>query len=384
MSLELLTKAIETHAAAVEEMKVKTGTELEEQKKKLKDLDCIVFDLAQKFVRMPDGMTTDNFSRSGELVERFSSSDQMANVKNGAPSTGRVAMEGLSIKALTNAGQGVAGSTGYDVQAQRAPGLYNDPRRTLSLLDILPSMPVSVGTFEYMRLMDYTNAAAFQTEEGQQKAESNFQMEPETANIATIAHFTRASVQILDDAPALGQKIGDLLQYGLLAKLESEIVAGSGGKGRIKGLVDFASDFTVIGTPVPVDAIGQAVVGMNSNGWNAGLIVMNPMDWFTISSERDNEGQYVLGSPRDPSPPSLWNVPVVTTPSLAAGTVLVVDPDQTAVLDRQSPSLMVSREEGNNFTTNMVTMLAEMRAGLAVFAAGAVLAVDITPPPVGG
>ena len=106
---------------------------------------------------------------------------------------------------------------------------------------------------------------------------------------------------------------------------------------------------------------------------------MNPVDWFIISSERDSEGQYVLGSPRDPSPPALWNVPVVTTPSLAAGTVLVVDPAQVAVLDRQLPSLMASREDGTNFTTNMVTLLAEMRAGLAVFSAGAVLAVEITP-----
>jgi hypothetical protein len=38
-----------------------------------------------------------------------------------------------------------------------------------------------------------------------------------------------------------------------------------------------------------------------------------------------------------------------------------------------------SREDGSNFTTNMVTTLAELRAGLAVFSPGAVLSVDLTP-----
>lgn len=379
MSLELLTKAVEDNGTAVKAM----GSKTEEALTGISEVKNRLFSLEQEMARGGQMLSTGNFAKSGEVASAFAESDQFANMKNGAAGTGRVAMEGVSIKALTNAGQGVTGSTGYDVQAQRDPGLYNDPRRTLTLLDILPSLPVTVGTFEYMRLLDYTNAAAFQTEEGQQKAEATFEMEPETANIATVAHFTRASVQILDDAPSLGQKIGDLLQYGLLSKLEAELVSGSGGKGKIKGLVDFASEFTVTGTPVPVDAIGQAVVGMNSNGWAAGLIVMNPVDWFAISSERAADGQYVLGSPRDPLPPSLWNVPVVTTPSLAAGTVLVVDPAQVAVLDRQAPSLMASREEGTNFTTNMVTMLAELRAGLAVFSAGAVLAVDIKPASAG-
>ncbi|GLK90035.1 phage major capsid protein [Pseudomonas turukhanskensis] len=379
MSIELLTKAVEEQTAAVVEMKTKNEAEIAEQKSEIRRLNDFVSDLAQKYVRGNHSDSFETFRTPGDLSLKFSQSDQFAAVQNGAPTTGRVALDGVSIKALTNAGAGVTGSTDYNVQAQRADGLYNDPRRSLTLLDILPRLPVSVGSFEYMRLIDYVNAAAFQTEEGQQKAEATLEMEPETATIATIAHFTRASVQVLDDAPALAQKIGDLLQYGLLAKLEAELVSGTEGKGRIKGLVDFAIPFAVTGTPAPVDAIGQAVVGMNSNGWEAGLIVMNPVDWFTISSERGTDGQYVLGSPRDPSPPALWGVPVVTTPSLAVGSVLVVDPNQVAILDREQPSLMASRESGNNFTTNMVTLLAETRAGLAVFSAGAVLVVDLTP-----
>ena len=67
----------------------------------------------------------------------------------------------------------------------------------------------------------------------------------------------------------------------------------------------------------------------------------------------------------------------MTTPSLAAGTVLVLDVQQVSILAREEVTVMASREDGTNFTTNLVTMLAEMRAGLAVFSAGAVLKVAL-------
>jgi hypothetical protein len=44
-----------------------------------------------------------------------------------------------------------------------------------------------------------------------------------------------------------------------------------------------------------------------------------------------------------------------------------------------APILQASRHDGNNFTQNMTTLLAELRAGLAVFSTGAVLSVDISP-----
>lgn len=313
-----------------------------------------------------------------KMADAFTKSGQFEALKSGSPTTGRVTVENVAIKSLTNAGQGVAGSTSYSATAQRQPGLYNDPRRDLSLLDYLPSLPASSATFEYMQIKDYTNNATEQEEEGQQKAQTSIDAELETANIATVAHWTRASKQVLDDTPALGQQIGNLLNYGLLEKLESRLIAGPGGKGKIKGLIGYAVPHVVVGTLKPVDAIGQAVTAMKTSGWQARLIIMNPDDWFSISSERDADGQYVLGSPRDPAPPVLWGVPVITSGSMPAGTVLLLDTTQVAMLDREQPTLMLSREDGNNFTSNLVTLLAELRAGLAVFSTGAVRSVDIS------
>ena len=307
------------------------------------------------------------------LANSFIANDSFAAMQKGANSTGRVEIQ-APLNAITNTGEG---GTEHNVQPDRASSIFNDPRRALSILDLMPTLPVTSKTFEYLRLNGYQNAAAFQLNEGDQKAEGDMPTELVDTPITTIAHFVRASAQIIDDAPSLEQQINSLLRYGLMAKLESAIIAGDGSKGTIDGLLNQATAYTATATDT-ADKIGQAVTELNSNGWSANAAVMNPTDWFAVSSARATDDQYILGSPRNPAPPALWNVPVATTPSLAAGNVLVMDTTQTAVLDRQQPTLMASRVDGNNMTTNMVTILAEMRAGLAVFSTGAVLSLDLT------
>lgn len=373
---DVILKALEARDEEIKGFSEKAAKEILSIKDRLMDLE-------QKGARRRGPATATGDDAVGKMAETFTKSSQFEMLKSGAPTTGRVTVDNVSIKALTNAGQGVADSTGYSASPQRQAGLFNDPRRELSLLDYLPSLPATSSSFEYVQLKDYENNASEQEEEGQQKAESNIDSELETANIATIAHWTRASKQVLDDTPVLGQQIGSLLNYGLLEKLEARLIAGPGGKGKIKGLLGYAVPHEVVGSLLPVDAIGQAVTAMKNSGWQARLIIMNPNDWFTISSERDADGQYVLGSPRDPAPPVLWGVPLITSGSMPAGTVLLLDTTQLAMLDREQPTLMLSREDGSNFTSNLVTLLAELRAGLAVFSVGAVRSVDIAQQPEG-
>jgi HK97 family phage major capsid protein len=126
--------------------------------------------------------------------------------------------------------------------------------------------------------------------------------------------------------------------------------------------------------------IGEAITELQANGWNPAVVILNPTNWGTIQCARgtSNDG-YLMGSPRDPAPPALWSVPVITSASLAVGTAIVLDVSQVALLDRQEIIVATSREDGSNFTTNMVTVLAEGRMGLAVFSPGAVLSVALTP-----
>lgn len=322
-------------------------------------------------------------SVSGEFIK----SAQMQAMRDGAPGTGRVTLKTGGIKTLTkainNAGVGQSsGNQDYNVQPNRdVSNLWNQPQRRLSLIDALRVLPVSAAAaFEYMQLTGFTNAAAVQSKEGDTKAEQTVATTIVTSQIATVAAFVRSSLQVTEDAPQLAYQLDNLLGYGCMAKLENLLINGAGNAtDRIKGLLAYATAATTSATAA-ADMIGEALDELDSNGWQASVIVLNPADWGAIQRERStSNGQYILGSARNPAPPSLWSVPVVTSPSLAVGTALVLDGSQLALLDRQEVSVMSSREDGTNFTTNMVTTLAELRAGLAVFSPGAVLSVDLTP-----
>jgi len=324
--------------------------------KELKGLKDQMIDLAQKG-GIPSGFGVKSNDES--VATQFVQSPQFKSMLTGAQSTGRV-----EVKATITSGT-------HDVQAERAPGLFNNPQRALSLLSVLPSLAVNTGVFEFMQLNGYVNAAAVQVLEGDVKAEASLPTQIVQANISTIAHWIKASNQILADAPALSMQIDNLLRYGVTAKLESELINGAGGTGKILGLVPQATAFVPTLT-AKADKIGEAKAAMEADGWVPSLIVMNPADWFVIASERATDEQYVLGSPRDPAGPSLWGIPVLTTPAIASGTTLILDQSQVAVLNREGVTVMASREDGTNFTTNQTTILAEARYGLAVFATGAV------------
>jgi len=172
------------------------------------------------------------------------------------------------------------------------------------------------------------------------------------------------------------------MSTGVRQKLERELIGGAGGPGEIEGLI--SQVLPMVSTlPHAADRVGEAVTSLKAGGWNPNVVIMNPGDWFTIASERaeTGNGQYVLGSPRDPSPPSLWGVPVVVTVAMPAGKALVLDTTTLALLDRQEVTVEASRHDGNNFRRNLVTILAELRAGLAVYAPSANLLVSLTDAP---
>lgn len=72
----------------------------------------------------------------------------------------------------------------------------------------------------------------------------------------------------------------------------------------------------------------------------------------------------MAGSWASPALPSIWGLPVV-------------DPRVALLLDREQVAVLVSTEDRDNFVKNMVTILAEVRAGLAVLDTAGVLRVTL-------
>lgn len=371
MSLELLTKAVDDHGTAVKAMSQKVDESLSKAEKALE----IVEKMEEKGVRLRSGA---NIVDTKGAVQAFLKSPGVAAIRSGAKDTGRVELPSISVKALVNAGRGQAGDSEFSVRAERATGIQNDPRLAFQLLEVLASIPVGSGTYEFTQLESFDNNADYQLKEGTLKAESDVTLVEATANIQTIAHWTRASVQVLDDEASLQSYLGNLLSYGALAKLEAEIINGVGGTGKILGLLAQAVPFVPAIATTPTDRVGEVAASMKAEGWKPSIVLMNPLDWFAIQIQKSTDGLYLLGGPQDPANATLWKNVVVETPSLARGKALIIDPAHVRILDRMAPSVIATRFDRDNLVTNLVTLLAELRAGLAVFAKDAVRSVDLT------
>ncbi|MGE8052333.1 phage major capsid protein [Pseudomonas monteilii] len=330
-----------------------------------------LLEMEQKMVNIGARRGANDDSADANVVTaQVVAADAITGFRAGMKSTGQISCKVGVRAAITNPNKGVTGSTSYPTAPQRdGAGIRGIPQPRLSLLDVLPIVPVTSATYEFVRLDGYINGAAYQKEEGEQKAEGSMPTKMERAEIATIATWIPASLQVLQDNEQLQGQIDTLMSVGVRQKLEAELINGEGGPGEILG---FKKQATAAGitTGKPADRIGAALTDLKAEGWNPNVIVMNPRDWFAIESERaeGGDGQYVIGTPRDPAPPSLWGTPVVVTNGMPQGEALILDTTVAALLDRQEVTVEASRHDGDNFKRNLVTILAELRAGLAVFA----------------
>lgn len=367
-----ITEVIEQHGKAVNEFKARTDDRLGKVESQLSSIDSAITELSQKSAATgfcPDGGDTNPLSAIGKSAEVKAFAADRSMKSANVPLTGSL----TEIKSVVGDVAG-SGNDLYSVQPQRAAGIRNVATRRLSIFDVLPRLQVGSNSFQFNALDGYSNAATYQSKEGAGKTQGALPTELVTAPVMTVAHFLKLSEQVLADAPALQQQVSSLLAYGVLAKASAEIIAGSTA-GKIQGLATQATAFTATVGSTLADAIGQAATALDIAGWNADTVILHPSDLFAIRSERTTDG-YVASGWIGGSEQTVWGLRAVADPSVTAGSPIVLDSTQTAILDRMQTRVEFGRS-GDDMVNNLITALAEARVGLAVFAPSAVLKVSI-------
>ncbi|WP_153076856.1 phage major capsid protein [Paraburkholderia bonniea] len=277
----------------------------------------------------------------------------------------------MGLKAITSVTSGADGSAGALVQAQRVQGIVVPSDRRMTVRDLLTPGSTNSNAIEYMRETGFTNNAAIQVAEGAAKAESTMKFDLQTTTVATIAHFVKASKQILDDAAMLASYIDGRLRYGLAYVEELQLLKGSGTGGNLNGIYTQASAYQApfaLAGATSIDMLRLALLQSELAELPATGIVLNPSDWTRIELTKTADGAYLFANPQSIAGPTLWGRPVVNTQAMDVDAFLVGAFRLGAqVFDREDASVQVSTEDGSNFTTNMVTIRAEERLGLAVY-----------------
>ena len=258
-------------------------------------------------------------------------------------------------------------------QPYQMAGIYGAPELPLLVEDLIPHIPVATSAVDYLKNSSFTNGAAV-VAEGNAKPESTFEFGLQTANVVTVAHWTKITEQLAADAPAVSAYINAKMLYGLALKIDRQLVNGTGGATQLNGLLNtgnYTDYSTAIASQIPqgatlIDFALLIKTHLETLGYPPRQLILNPTDWAEIALLKDSQKRYILGGPAGITTKTLWGTPVITTAAVPKGKYIMADFSLGAtIFDRQEVALEIDREN-DDFTKNLLTIRVERRLGLAV------------------
>jgi HK97 family phage major capsid protein len=325
------------------------------------ELEARVQDLEQKAARKGGEQEQRLKSMGYQLIE-----NEEFKKSVGALTEGKGGKVAVGVKAITSANN----SAGQGVNPQYLPGVVNIPNRRLTVRDLVSPGRTNSNLVRYLKETGFTNNAAM-VAEGTRKPESAITYALTDASVKKMAHFIKASSEILEDFPALQSQIDGRLTYGLDLYEENQLLKGSGTGNNLNGVYTQATNYvapiTVAGA-TRIDILRLMLLQAELAEYPSDGIVLHPSDWAAIELTKDTTGQYVIGNPQGTLSPTLWSRPVVATQAMTIDTALVGAFKLGAqIFDRSDAGIVISTENEDDFVNNLVTILIERRMAFAVY-----------------
>lgn len=331
---------------------------------KLNELRAQVEALEQKATRKAGADEADHRSLGQQFVES-------KGFKDLAESPSQRGKADMQLKAtITLATTDTLGAAGDTVQVTRVAGIVAPPERRMTVRDLITPGRMDGNALEYVKETGFVNNAGM-VAEAAAKPQSDLKFDLVSTTAKVVAHYVKASRQILSDSSMLASYIDGRLRYGLAFKEEQQLLNGDGTGQNLLGIIPQATAYAAPGGLTSAQAMDQmrlAMLQAELAGYPATGHVMNPIDWTRVELLKDTTGRYIIGNPQGTTAPRLWNLPVVATQAIAQDKFLTGAFKLGAQLfDRWLARVEVATENEDDFIKNLVTVLAEERLALAVY-----------------
>ena len=313
------------------------------------------------------------------LGEQFVENERVKTFIGANPAAGLV---DLRVKAtITSATTNADGSAGAGVAVTRLPGVQELPQRRMTVRGLISPGRMDGNALEYVRETGFVNNAAI-VAEGNLKPQSDLKFDLQNTSARVIAHNMKASRQILDDFSQIRSIIDQRLLYGLSFMEERQILHGDGNGQNLFGIITQATAYKApinIAGVTKLDMMRLSMLQSALAEFPATGHVLNPIDWTSIEMMKDADGRYIIGDPQGTTAPTLWNLPVVTTQAMLVDSFLTGAFQLGAQLFDRWDSRVELGYVNDDFTRNLVTILAEERVALAVYRPEAFVKGKFTP-----
>ncbi|GAA2112475.1 hypothetical protein GCM10009759_55220 [Kitasatospora saccharophila] len=319
--------------------------------------------------QQPDGTVPDPVT----AAEAFVRSAALAHFRQNGK-VGKFSVEHRTMPAGT-----VTTST-YPLQNHRVPGVIpQNPDYPLLVANLLDRQTSDGTTLEYLRDTSGPvtgsgtwNKAAVVAEGSTKPQSGPFSYDTITTTLKTVAHWVPITRQTADDNSQMMGYINGRLTYGLDFLMDRQILTGNGTT-EMQGILTTPG----IGTYQPGSGNTDAkLITVRKARTQAELamyppdsVIMNPLDWQDIELDTDANGQFrvITSVTEQASAMRLWGLTVVTTVAMAQGTALLGGFRAGATLwERQGVTLLMTDSHASFFIDNVLVLLAERRANVAV------------------
>ena len=271
----------------------------------------------------------------------------------------------------------------FPSQPTRVPGIQTPNVDTpLTILDLVDRQGITSNVVEWVQ-EDTVPGGAAEVAEGGVKPESSWAVSLQTTVAATIAHWVNITRQALSDEAQIQGYINGRLTYGLLKRLNAQLLNGNGTAPNLRGILNTSGIGAYVSPAAedPLISIRKARTVAELSEYAPDAVVLHPTDWQKVELSTDTTGAFkAVTQVGDGLAPRVWGLRVVVTTNIAAATFLVGGFREGATLwEREGVEIYITDSHASNFTSNILTLLAEMRAALSVWRPKAFVKGTLTP-----
>ena len=353
-----LNAKIEGLTTQLEEAK-SAGATLEYVEKMQLQLDKLDMKLQKKTIQNGTAASLDSELKS--MFSEKSFSDQIELLKKSSGNN-----VNLDVKAATSITLGSYAGTALTTEIDRS---IVGPQTNMPFFrDIVNVAPIRGNKVTWINKSAVSNGAGM-TAEGAAKTQISWTYSEESADVKKITAYVKVSKEALDDLDFLRSEINTDLRQEIELKLDEQIAEGSGVGQNIKGILTYAPTFAVAGTSLAaavdganrLDVLRSAVALIRKAKFRANYIAINPVDAALMDMEKGDDNHYILPPFVTADGTRVAGTTVIESFSIDEGSFLVGDFTKSNLRIREEININLGYEN-DDFTKNMVTILAEMRA----------------------
>lgn len=227
-------------------------------------------------------------------------------------------------------------------------------------------------TSKYVVYVEQKNAdpgVAGMVAEGTAKPQTDFDLVEVSKEVKKIATYIKVSKEMLADLSFMQGEINSELMELVELKLDEQILLGDGLGSNLEGIDANATAWAAgsFAASIPSannsDVLRVAIAQIAQANFEANGIILNPADAAALQLTKSSTGEYTypVYEPQADGTIRIKGVPVIENNLVPAGDFYVGDWTKSNLRIREDMNIQVGYVN-DDFTKNLVTILAEMRA----------------------